>query len=96
MDRQSRIKPPLFTYVPDNYQIVHHLLCGPDGDVWVYVKSRERTGFLRYSKQGKLEGLYEVDAEFDMMKAMVRIFNNIMYFVVNERDGVKVYYSYRR
>ncbi len=93
LDRQSRIKPPLFTYVPDNYQIVHHLLCAPDGDVWVYVKSRERTGFLSYSKQGKLEGVYEVDADFDMMKAIVRIFNDIMYFVVNEKDGVKVYFT---
>jgi hypothetical protein len=93
LDRQSRTKPPLFTYVPDSYQIIHHLLCGPDGDVWVYVKSRERTGFLRYSKLGKLEGVYEVDADFDMMKAIVRIFNDIMYFVFNEREGVKVYFT---
>jgi hypothetical protein len=91
LDRQSRTKPPLFTYVPDRYQIVYHLLCGPDGDVWVYVKSRDRTGFLRYSKDGKFEGEYEVRADFDMMKAIVRIFNDSMYFVVNERERVKVY-----
>jgi hypothetical protein len=77
--------------VPDRYQIVYHLLCGPDGDVWVYVKSRDRTGFLRYSKDGKFEGEYEVRADFDMMKAIVRIFNDSMYFVVNERERVKVY-----
>jgi hypothetical protein len=93
LDRQSRTKPPLFAYVPDSYQIVHHLLCGPEGDVWVYVKSRERTGFLRYSKEGKLEGVYEVHADFDMMQAIVRIFNSRMYFVVNEREGVKVYFT---
>lgn len=57
----------------------------------MYVKSRERAGFLRNSKQGKLEGVYEVDADFDMMKAIVRIFNDIMYFVVNERERVKIY-----
>ena len=91
LDRQSRTKPPLFTYVPDRYQIVHHLLCNPDGDVWVYVKSRERTGFMRYSKQGKLLGVFAVKAEFDMMKAIVRIFKSSMYFVVNERERVKVY-----
>jgi hypothetical protein len=93
LDRQSRTKPPLFTYVPDSYQIVHHLLCGPDGSVWVYVKSRERTGFLRYSKQGRLEEVHKVDADFDMMKAIVRIFNDNMYFVINKREGVKVYFT---
>ncbi len=91
LDRQSRIKPPLFSYVPDKYPIVYHLLCGPDGDVWVYVKSRETTGFLCYSKQGKLLGVYAVESDFDMMQAIVRIFNNSMYFLVDEREGVKVY-----
>ena len=91
LDRQSRIKPPFFSYVPDKYPIVYHLLCGPDGDVWVYARSRERTGFLRYSKQGKLLGVYAVESDFDMMQAIVRIFNGSMYFLVNERDGVKIY-----
>jgi len=91
LERQERTKPPLFSYVPDSYQIIHHLLCGPEGDVWVYVKSRERTGFLHYSKTGKLEAMYEVEADFDMLNAIVRIFNGQMYFVVEERDGVKVY-----
>ncbi|UCE40014.1 MAG: hypothetical protein JSV17_11090 [Candidatus Aminicenantes bacterium] len=91
LERQARTKPPLFAYVPDRYQIVHHLLCGSEGDVWVYVKSREQTGFLRYSKEKKLKGVYAVKADFDVMKAIVRIFNGQMYFVVNERDRVKVY-----
>jgi hypothetical protein len=93
LDRQSRTKPPLFAYVPESYQIVHHLACGPDGDVWVYVKSKERTGFLRYSKQGRLKEVYEVHADFDLMKAIVRIFNGVMYFLVDEREGVKVYFT---
>ena len=59
--------------------------------MWVYIKSRERTGFLHYSKEGHFEAVYEVEANFDMMNAIVRIFNGQMYFVVNERDGVKVY-----
>ncbi len=46
---------------------------------------------MRYSKEGKFEGVYEVQADFDPMKAIVRTFNNCIYFVVNERDGVKVY-----
>ena len=91
LERQSRTKPPLFSYVPDRYQIIHHLLCGPEGDVWVYVTSRERTGFLHYSKAGKFEAVYAVKADFDIMNAIVRIFNGQMYFVVNEREGVKVY-----
>ena len=91
LERQSRTKPPLFAYVPDQYQIIHHLLCDDEGDVWVYVKSREGTGFLRYSKAGKREGVYAVKADFDPMEAIIRIFNGCMYFVGNERDGVKVY-----
>lgn len=91
LERQSRTKPPLFAYVPDRYQIIHHLLCDPEGGVWVYVKSRERTGFLRYSKEGKYEGVYAVKMDFDPMKAIVRIFNGCMYFVVNERDRVRIY-----
>lgn len=91
LERQSRTKPPLFAYVPNRYQIIHHLLCGPAGDVWVYVKSKERTGFLHYSKKGKSQGVYAVKADFDPTEAIVRIFNGCMYFVVNERDRVKVY-----
>lgn len=91
LDRQSRINPPFFSYVPDKYPIVYHLLCDPDGDVWVYTRSRERTGFLRYSKQGKLLGVYAVESDFDMMQAIVRIFNGSIYFLVDERNGVKVY-----
>jgi hypothetical protein len=91
LKRQARTKPPLFAYVPDRYQIIHHLLCDSDGNVWVYVKSRERIGFLRYSKEGKYKGAYAVMADFDPMKAIVRIFNNCIYFVVNERDRVRVY-----
>ena len=57
----------------------------------MYVKSQERTGFLHFSKTGKLDAFYEVKADFDMMNVIVRIFNGQMYFVINERDGVKVY-----
>ena len=91
LERQARTKPPLFSYVPDRYQIIHHLLCGPEGDVWAYVKSRERTGFLHYSKAGKFEAFYEVEADFDMTNAVVRLFNDQFYFVVNEKERVKVY-----
>jgi hypothetical protein len=91
LERRARTKPPLFTYVPEKYQIIHHLLCGPEGDIWIYVKSEEKTGFLHYSKEGQFEELVTVEADFDMMNALVRIFNGQMYFVVSERDGVKVY-----
>ena len=91
LERQARTNPPLYAYVPDRYQIIHHLLCGSEGDVWVYVKSQEKTGFLHFSKTGKLDAFYEVKADFDMINAIVRIFNGQMYFVVNKREGVKVY-----
>jgi hypothetical protein len=93
LEKKSQIKPPLFMYVPDFYQLIFHLLVGPEGDIWIYLKSTEKTGFLRYSAQGSLKGFYPVDAEFDVTEAdqIVRIHNNRMYFLVKGRKSLKIY-----
>jgi len=82
--RKAKIKPPLFAYVPERLPLVHHLALGPDGDIWMYVESREKTGFLRYSKEGKPKGLYSVSADFNIAKAVVRIFGSRMYFILGK------------
>ena len=86
-ERKAKTGPPLFLYVPADYQLIHHLLAGPDGDIWVYLKSRERTGFLRYSGRGRFRGFYVIEAPFDMINPdlVVRIFNGRMYFFISER-----------
>lgn len=89
--QKDKLKPPLFLYVPDNYPIIHHLLIGPDGDIWIYIKSREKTGFLRYSDQGEEKGFYYLNSDLDMMKARIRIFHNRMYFLSSGRGSAQVY-----
>ena len=80
-------------YVPDYYQIIFHLLVNEDGDIWIYLKSLEKTGFLRYSAQGNLKGFYMVEADFDITDAdhILRIHNNRMYFLVKGRKSLKIY-----
>ena len=89
--QKDKLKPPLFLYVPDKYHLIHHLLVGPGGDIWVYIKSLEKTGFLRYSSRGQEKGFYSVNSDFDMTKAIVRIFHNQIYFLIGERGSAQVY-----
>ena len=91
--QKDKLKPPLFMYVPDKYQLIHHLLVGPDGDIWIYIKSQEKTGFLHYTAQGMLKGFYTVIADFDATNAIVRIFHKQMYFLITERGAAQVYKS---
>jgi hypothetical protein len=93
LEKKAKIKPPLFLYVPEIYQLIFHLLVGPEGDIWIYLKSLEKTGFLRYSAQGSLKGFYTIDADFDVTEAdqIVRIYKNRMYFLVKGRKSLKIY-----
>lgn len=81
LSRKEKAKPPFFAYVPDRFPLVRHLAVGPDGDIWICVRSVEKTGFLRYAKEGKAKGLSPVASDFDMGRAVVRIFGNRMYFI---------------
>jgi len=61
--------------------LVRHLAVGPDGDLWLFVQSQEKSGFLRYAKDGKAKGFYPVKTDFDIGRSVVRIFGNRMYFI---------------
>jgi hypothetical protein len=93
LEKKSKIKPPLFMYVPDFYQLIFHLFVSQEGDIWIYLKSLEKTGFLRYSAQGNLKGFYTVEADFDITDGdhIIRIHNNRMYFLVKGRKSMKIY-----
>ena len=79
--RKEKAKPPFFAYVPDRFPLIRHLAVGPDGDLWIFVQSQEKTGFLRYTNDGKPKGFVQVKADFDIARAVVRIFGNRMYFI---------------
>ena len=85
--QEARAKPPLFLYVPTHYPLLRHLAVDSSGDIWIYVRSRERTGLLRYTKDGKAKGFAEVSADFDVWNAVVRIFCRRMYLL----DGRSLY-----
>lgn len=91
LEMKSRIEPPLFAYVPDHYQMIHHLVVSSGGDLWIYLASRERTGFMRFSEQGKLKAFYPLEVEFDMMRSVVQIFADRMYFLATQRGAFKLF-----
>jgi hypothetical protein len=94
-EQQARLGPPLFMNVPENYQLIHHLLADETGDLWIYVMSRERTGFLLLSDRGRELGFYTLDADFDPIAARVTAAGGRLYFLVVERDETKIYVADR-
>lgn len=83
LERKSRIKPPFYLCVPEFYPVLYHLAVGPGGDLWIYLKSRDRTGFLRLSSKGAVKGFAAISADFDAEKATVRIFGSRMFFIID-------------
>ena len=89
----AKQNPMLHFYVPRFYQVVQHLLAAPNGDIWVYIMSVEKTGFLVFSPKGTFKGEYAVNADFDMTRVRIWIFDDAVYFFVPERRAVKIYSS---
>ena len=76
--------------IPDHYQLIQHLLVDETGDIWLYVLSQDRTGFLQLSDGGREIGFFEVEAEFDVTSARVTAANGRLYFLIAERDQTRV------
>jgi len=92
---QAGLSPPLFMNVPENYQLIQHLLVDENGDIWLYVVSLERTGFLRLSDEGQEMGFYAVEADFDLLSARVTAAGGQLYFLAAGPDGTTVYVAAR-
>ncbi|MGD8277533.1 MAG: hypothetical protein PVH00_05880 [Gemmatimonadota bacterium] len=90
--RRAGLSPPLFMNVPDHYQIVHHLLVDESGDIWLYVMSNERTGFLRLTPLGREIGFFDLVAPFDPLEARITAANGRLYFLVPGRAETAVYF----
>ncbi len=82
--RKAKVRPPLYLYVPERYPLVRHLAVGTDGDLWIVVRSQEKTGVLHYSTDGAAKGFATMPAEFDMTRAVVRVFGDRMFFIVGK------------
>jgi hypothetical protein len=92
----AKKNPMLHMYVPKLYQIVQHLLAAPNGDIWAYVMSAEKTGFLVFSRDGQPKGQYAVNADFDMTRVKVQMFYDVIYYFVPGRNAVKIYMALRQ
>lgn len=92
--KQDSIKenmPELHMFVPERYQLLYQLFLGEEEDIWLYVKSRERVGFIRYTAAGKEVGFYSIAADFDMSQAKVQIFQKKIYILTAQRRQFIVY-----
>jgi hypothetical protein len=89
--RQAALGAPFFLNVPTDYQIIHHLVVDEAGDIWLYVKSQERTGLLRLSATGMVAGSYRLEAEFDPITARLAAANGRLYFMVGGREETQIF-----
>ncbi|MFC1627555.1 hypothetical protein ACFL3H_00405 [Gemmatimonadota bacterium] len=91
--RSESLPPPLFMYVPDSWRLIHQLFAGSDGDIWVYLQSLERTGFLHCSSRGRERAFYTFSGDLDPgdEDVMIREYEGRLWFLVPGRDEVTVY-----
>ena len=90
-EKQASLSPPLFMNVPENYQLIQHLLVDETGDIWLYVLSLDRTGFLHLSDSGEELGFHAVDADFDLLTARVTAQGGHLYFLAGGQDEPRIY-----
>jgi hypothetical protein len=89
--RQAELGPPLFMNVPEQYQLIQHLVVSPTGDIWLNVRSQERTGLLRLSATGREVGFYTIDRQFEESSARLALANGRLYIMTRTRDETAVY-----
>ena len=89
--QQAELGPPLFMNVPHHHQLIHHLVVAESGEVWLYIKTQERTGLLRLSATGEETGFYAVEADFDLLEARLTLADGRMYFMSPGREETAIY-----
>ena len=82
--------PFLHMYVPTHYPLIQHLFKG-NQELWVYLRSTEREGLVRYSMEGKEIGFYTLEKAIDISKSRIKIYKGNMYFMVTQRKLLKMY-----
>ena len=94
-EQQATLNPPLFMNVPEKYQLIQHLLVDEAGNIWMYVKSKERTGLVHLSDKGVEKGFYPLEAEFDPLSARIAAAHGRFYFMLAGKGGTKIYIADR-
>lgn len=94
-EEQANLNPPLFMNAPDKYQLIQHLLVDEVGDIWMYVKSMERTGLVHLSDRGIEKGFHTLEAEFDPLSVRIAAAHGRFYFMVGGKAGTRIYVADR-
>ncbi|MFC1499552.1 hypothetical protein ACFL6T_00865 [Candidatus Zixiibacteriota bacterium] len=91
--RSESLPQPLFMNVPEAWRVIHQLFVDQGGDIWIYLQSLERTGFVRFSPRGREKGFYTFEGEFDPGNedVMIRESEGSLWFLVPGRDEVILY-----
>jgi hypothetical protein len=81
--------------VPENYQLIQHLLVDETGDIWLYVLSPDRKGFLHLSDNGEELDFHAVDADFHLLTARVTAQGGRLYFLAGGKDETRIFVADR-
>jgi len=82
--------------IPEYYDLLNQLIVDDYDNVWLYIKSKEKTGFFKYDKNGKyindynllLPGLkFEGGGRIIIRKDRIFLFHN------SREEGVKLYFG---
>lgn len=95
--RQKHLGAKYIIAVPKFHQIIYKITVDEKDNIWVYVKSREYEGLLKYSPDGRFLNYYPIGLSVKEILSPVSgipIFiskNNIYIYKYNTETGVEVY-----
>ncbi len=94
-EAQADLSPPLFMNVPEEYQLIQHLIVDETGEIWIYMLGLDTEGFLHLSDRGEEIGFYPVEADFDPLAARVTAAGGSLYFLAGGQDETGIYVADR-
>lgn len=95
--RGKRLEAKYFLTIPKNWQLIYKLTVDDKDNIWVYVKSRERNGLVKYSPDGVFQKYYKVDLfskNVKIPRSDFQLFvwkNNVYVYRYDQESGVEVY-----
>jgi hypothetical protein len=95
--RAKRLEAKYFLTIPKYWQLIYELTVDDKDNIWVYVKSRERHGLMKYSKDGVFQKYYQVNLfskEIRMPRSNFQLAvwkDNIYVNRYDSENGVEIY-----
>lgn len=95
--RAKSLKAQYFLTIPKYWQLIYKLTVDDKDNIWIYVKSQERHGLMKYSKDGVFQKYYQVNLFSKEIRMPRRNFqlliwkNNVYVSRYDSENGVEVY-----